>query len=572
MNKVLIVENNPTITRLLSHFFQAEGCAVYLVNDGLEAMIALDTFAPDILFTDIVMPRISGDQLCRIVRQNPRFKEIFIVVYSSIALEDEKHLFEINADLYIAKGPDVVVKQHVCHVMDQFKSGKRRENILHGADGLFPRAITKELLLSKKHDLAIFENLAEAMIEMDNTGQIIQANRAAQDLLAHDLSTLLTSHLTDHLDGPELNLVQQWFARSPSGESPQYRSSYEEPLLIGKNKVLLKLVRVAERETFFTIAILQNISAIKETEEKLTETVNELNAVMEAIGYGVLFMDSNLQCRMANRAFRDMWGIPDTLFSRNTTFRDLIDYNRHKGIYDVPETEFDEYRDKHVLDVERGGFGPDELRRKDGLVYEYQCVVLPDNGRMLTYFDITGHKRTETELARALAMVSDLANRDALTGLPNVRLFQERFLSTVSISKRKGWKAAIMFIDLDGFKNVNDSFGHERGDRILQMAAERLLETVRKADTVARIGGDEFLIILTEVNDKAAAANVAGKIVQQLSSPFDLDGNEIKIGASVGIAMYPAHGDNSRDLIRKADNAMYKTKTLGKNGYTFAQD
>jgi diguanylate cyclase (GGDEF)-like protein/PAS domain S-box-containing protein len=572
MNKVLIVENNPTMAKLLSHFFTKAGCAVHQANDGLEAMIALDTFIPDILFTDIIMPRISGDQLCRIVRQSPRFKEIFIVIYSSIALEDEKNLFKMEADLYIAKGPDVIVMQHVRHVIDQFKSGKRRENILHGAEGLFPRAITKELLLSKKHDKAIFENLAEAMIEMDHTGQIIQANSAAQELLAHDLSTLLTSRLTDHLAGPDFNLVQQWFTRIPNGESPHYRSSYEEPLLIGRNKVLLKLVRVAEKETFFTIAILQNISTIKETEGKLTETVNELNAVMEAIGYGVLFMDANLQCRMANRAFRDMWDIPDALFSRNTTFRDLINFNRYKGIYDVPEKEFDEYLDKRVLDVERGGFGPDELRRKDGFVYEYQCVVLPDNGRMLTYFDITGHKRTETELARALAMVSDLANRDALTGLPNVRLFQERFLSTVSISKRKGWKAAIMFIDLDGFKNVNDSFGHEMGDRILQMTADRLLETVRKADTVARIGGDEFLVILTEVNDKAAAANVAGKIVQQLSAPFDLDGNEIRIGASIGIAMYPTHGDNSRDLIRKADNAMYKTKTFGKNGYTFSQE
>ena len=572
MYKILIVENNPTITRLLSHFFQAEGCAVSLANDGLEAMIALDTFAPDILFTDIIMPRISGDQLCRIIRQSPQFKDIFIVIYSSIALEDKKHLFEMEADLYIAKGPAVIVKQHVRHVMDQFKSGKRREAILHGAEGLFPRAITKELLLSKKHDLAIFENLAEAMIEMDHTGQIIQANRAAQDLLACDLPTLLTNRLTDHLAGPDFHLVEQWFAQVPNGESPHFYSSYKEPLLIGKNQVLLKLVRVAEKETFFTIAILQNISAIKETEGKLTETVNELNAVMETIGYGVLFMDANLRCRMANRAFRDMWGIPDELFSRNTTFRDLISFNRFKGIYDVPEEEFDAYLDRHVQAVEKGGFGPDEFRRRDGLVYQYQCIVLPDDGRMLTYFDITGHKQTEAELARALAMVSDLANRDALTGLPNVRLFQERFLSTVSISMRKGWKAAVMFIDLDGFKNVNDSFGHEMGDRILQMAAARLLATVRKADTVARVGGDEFLIILTEVNDKAAAANVADKIVQQLSAPFDLDGNEIRIGASVGIAMYPALGDNSRDLIRKADNAMYKTKMLGKNGYTFAQD
>jgi len=129
-----------------------------------------------------------------------------------------------------------------------------------------------------------------------------------------------------------------------------------------------------------------------------------------------------------------------------------------------------------------------------------------------------------------------------------------------------------MFIDLDGFKNVNDSFGHETGDRILKMTAERLLKTVRKSDTVARIGGDEFLVIQTEVDDKAAAAHVAGKIVQQLSVPFDLDGNEIKIGASIGIAMYPAHGDNSRELIKKADDAMYRTKSLGKMGYSFAQD
>ena len=222
-----------------------------------------------------------------------------------------------------------------------------------------------------------------------------------------------------------------------------------------------------------------------------------------------------------------MWGMPDELFDRNPTFRDLINFNRYNGVYDVPEEEFDEYVDSRVAAIRNGGSGPGEFRRKDGIVYQYQCVVLPDNGRMLTYFDITRHKNTEAELARALEKVSDLANRDALTGLPNLRFFQERLLSTLSMSKRKGWKAAVMFIDLDGFKNVNDSFGHEAGDKILKMVAQRLLKTVRKADTVARIGGDEFLIIQTEVNDKAAAAHVAGKIVQQLAAPFDLDGNEI---------------------------------------------
>jgi diguanylate cyclase (GGDEF)-like protein/PAS domain S-box-containing protein len=571
MYKVLIVENNPTITRLLSHFFEIEGCDVRLAEDGLQAIVTLDAFVPDILFTDIIMPKISGDQLCRIIRQTPRFKDVFIVVYSSITLEDDGHLFDLEADLYIAKGPESNVKNLIRHVLNQVTNGKRRQSVLYGGEGLYPRTITKELLLSRRHDHTIFENLAEAVIEMDHTGRIVQANRAAQELVNIDLSTLLASRLTDHISGPEYSLVQQWFSRISEGELPQFRSSYECPLLIGKHQVVLKLVRVAEKDTFFIVAILQDITPLKETEGRLEKTLNEFDAVMEAIGYGVLFMDSDLRALIANRAFRTMWGYPDELFSGQPTLGDLINFNRYKGIYAVPEEEFDQYIESREAAVKKGACDPTEFHRADGVVLQYQVIVLPDNGRMLTYFDITKHKNTETELARALNMVSDLANRDVLTGLPNLRLFQERFFSTLSISKRKGWKAAVMFVDLDGFKNVNDSYGHETGDKILKMVAKRLLQIVRKADTVARIGGDEFLIIQTEVNDRAAAAHLAGKIVQQLSAPFDLDGNEIKIGASIGISMYPAHGDNSRELIKKADDAMYRTKSLGKRGYSFAQ-
>ena len=146
-----------------------------------------------------------------------------------------------------------------------------------------------------------------------------------------------------------------------------------------------------------------------------------------------------------------------------------------------------------------------------------------------------------------------------------------RFLSTLSISKRKDWKAAIMFIDLDGFKGVNDTYGHLVGDMVLKMVAQRLLKIVRKADTVGRIGGDEFLIIQTEVNNNADAALVADKILHQMAEPFKLDGNTIRIGGSIGIAMYPTHGDNLQALIKKADNAMYETKVMGKQNYTFFQ-
>lgn len=574
MLNVLIVENNPTLTKLLSHFFADEGCEVHLAQDGLQAMIMMEDFIPDIIFCDIVMPKISGDQLCRIIRTNPELKDIFIVIYSSIAIEEQSHIFDLDADLYIVKGPSATVQKHIKQAIEQFRSGKRRDHFLHGVEGLHSRTITRELLVSKHHHRAIFENLVEAVIEMDDSGRIVQANRAAQNLLGLDLSSLAATRLTDYLAlaGPEYFQVETWFANINTPDIANFYSCYENPLLIGKQKVLLKLLKVPEDEGFFLIAILQDITSIKETESKLALTLNEFNAVMDAIDYGVLFMDSEQNILIANHAYRKMWGFSDELFAKKPTFRDMINFNRHNNIYDVPDEEFDAYIAKREMDARKGGHGPEEFRRKDGIVYQYQCVVLPDDDRMLTYFDITKHKNTEAELAKVVEKVSDLANRDVLTGLPNLRLFQERFDSTLSISKRKGWMAAIMFIDLDGFKKVNDSFGHEAGDRILKRVGQRLLQSVRTSDTVARIGGDEFLVIQTEVTDKAAAACVAEKIVEKLSAPFHLDGNLITIGASIGIAIYPTDGDTSRELIKKADNAMYRTKALGKQSYSFATE
>ncbi|MBV5318922.1 MAG: diguanylate cyclase [Desulfobulbaceae bacterium] len=572
MHKVLIVENNPVIIQLLTHFFQAEGCDIRIANDGLQALSMLNSFMPDILFTDIIMPKISGDELCRIFRQTPKLKDIFIVVYSAIAYEDEQQIFELGADLYIAKGPNNTIKNHIHHVLDQFRSGKRREDILHGKEELHQRVITKELLLSRRHYHAIMENLAEAVIEMDDAGQIVRANRAAQELLNRDLTTLLASRLTDHLTGPDFNLVEPWFAQISRGGSPQFCSSYNNPLVVGTHQVILKLLRITEKDEFFIIAILQDITPHKLTEEKLVKTAHEFNAIMESIEYGILFMDADLRARIANRAFRDMWGITDELFASQPTLRDLINFNRYNGTYDVPEERFDRFIEEREAVVKNMAGVSEEFHRKDGLIYQYQCVALPDGGRMLTYFDITKHKNTQAQLARTLDEVHELAYRDPLTGLPNQRLLQERFFLTSSMSKRKGWQIAVMFIDLDGFKKVNDVYGHVAGDMVLKMVARRLLKIVREADTVARIGGDEFLILQTEVNDHATVVHVVDKILQQLAAPFDLVGNEIKIGASIGIAIYPTHGDNIDLLIQKADNAMYQTKSQGKQSYTFAPD
>ena len=180
-----------------------------------------------------------------------------------------------------------------------------------------------------------------------------------------------------------------------------------------------------------------------------------------------------------------------------------------------------------------------------------------------THTDITERKQAEEQIRY-------LATHDALTNLPSLRLAKDRIFMALERAKRNRTLAAIMYIDLDSFKAVNDNYGHEAGDILLKEVGERLLSCVRKVDTVARIGGDEFLLVITELQSSGSAELIAKKAVQLLSQPIDLNGKQATVGASIGIALFPDHGDDAESLIKQADKAMYVIKYSGKNGYTFA--
>ncbi len=572
MCKVLVVENSPAILKLICYHLETMDCSVTTASNGLEALVKIDKDIPDIIFTDIIMPKISGDQLCTIIRKDRKLKEIFIAVHSSTSLEDNRQILELDADVYIAKGPEANLKDHIFHVIDQYRKGIRRSQTTIGGDSLYPREITKELLLARKHYHAIFNSVAEAVVEMDCNGMIVQANTATQKLLRRGLLRILSTKFTDHIEGPEKQKVIDWIAQVKNADFKKneiFSSSYETPMTVCKRRVLLNLVAIEGAEGLFIIGILQDITEQKATEETLAKTLNEFNAVINTIDYGILLLDADLRIRIVNQAYRELWGMPKEFTDRRPTFRELMEYNNLSGIYDIPPENADEYIHKRIKAIRRGNIAPIELKLRNGKVLQYQCAVLPDNGRLLTFYDITSLKNTGRQLEEALEKVSNLANHDPLTGLPNLRLARERLHSAVTLSRRKGWMTAVMFIDLDGFKEVNDSHGHDIGDQVLQEVAGRLEESLRQADTVARIGGDEFLVIQTEVPHRLAAAKVAGKIVQKVSEPMIIGGNEITIGASIGIAVYPQDGEESRVLMKKADDAMYYTKRIGKNNYTF---
>ena len=206
------------------------------------------------------------------------------------------------------------------------------------------------------------------------------------------------------------------------------------------------------------------------------------------------------------------------------------------------------------------------LHRKNTLVpVDVSATPIHDRlggvvGAVLVAHDVTAARELSAKLAR-------LALYDHLTGLPNRTLFADRLDRAIGLAKRAGECFSLLYIDLDNFKEVNDRLGHQAGDQILQIAADRLLHCVRDSDTVSRQGGDEFLALLINCNDENAGTLCAQKIVDALSAPYVIDGKDLRLSGTVGIALYPSDATDARSLVRAADTAMYRAKCAGRGRY-----
>ncbi len=309
------------------------------------------------------------------------------------------------------------------------------------------------------------------------------------------------------------------------------------------------------------LATVRDITERKQAEEALLFKTALLEAQTETTIDGILVVDESGRVVLANKQFGRTFGIPDKLLRTGDA---LIVRNCAMGKVEDPDSFLERIRCLYSLQDEKSR---DELRLKDGKILDRYSAPLVDSrgryrGRIWYFRDITERKAAEDRIQL-------LAYYDALTGLPNRTLMQDRLENALAGARRQHEKVALLFLDLDRFKVYNDSLGHGFGDLLLKHVAERLKSCVREQDTAARIGGDEFLIVLSRVKDAAAVAFTAKRIMNEMTREFTIQGRSINISCSLGISLFPQDGADGDTLIKNADAAMYSAKDAGRNNFRF---
>jgi len=310
-----------------------------------------------------------------------------------------------------------------------------------------------------------------------------------------------------------------------------------------------------------TLYLASSLSARRRLLQALQQSATRSREITDNLGEGLVVLDQRGRVTEAN---------PEAVR--------LLGWSREELLGAEAHALFHHHRDENqgpvqicpILGVIRSGQPyssyDESFLRKDGRHLPVRVNAAPLSsaggicGSVLSFQDITDVKRSQEEIHR-------LAFHDALTGLPNRRLLQDRLEHALCIEQRHGRMLGLMFLDLDSFKPINDTYGHECGDLLLKQVAHRLTGLVRRSDTVSRQGGDEFVVLLPDLDSTTDAQAVAQKILDTLRQPFQVGSHRLQIGVSIGIAVYPDSGDNAQTLILNADLAMYAAKQAGRNCY-----
>jgi diguanylate cyclase (GGDEF)-like protein/PAS domain S-box-containing protein len=494
---------------------------------------------------------------------------------SQVVPADVEERFQVKSVMAMALYPMVGKPWqfgiHQCSSADGWSAHEERllnEIGLRLADGLTSMLVLRDLKLSERKLVeserqfhTLVDNLPDCIARFDGEGRVQLLNQAALKTLGLNAETTIGTKLTATGPGSEVeNVVLEEMVRRAIDEGVANRLETVWQTVRGRRDfdVLHVPEKDEEGRVVSVIGIAHDITERKRVEEALRSSEERYRRIVETASEGIWVVDADNVTSFVNSSMALMMGyeeqemlgrqMSDFLFAEDRA----IQREREK-ILQRGEPDSNERR------LCRGDGEPLWTLASASPIMDRDQQYM---GSITLFTDITQRRQQQEQLLYQ-------ANYDSLTGLPNRFLAMDRLQQNIKLAARRGASTALLFLDLDDFKKVNDALGHEVGDQVLIMAASRLEQTVRSSDTVARLGGDEFVVLIQEVDDEERISPVAEKIIETFQEVFLVMNRQVMLTASLGISVYPDDGDEPLVLLRNADTAMYHSKAIGRNTYQF---
>ncbi|MFI3154785.1 MAG: EAL domain-containing protein [Methylococcaceae bacterium] len=549
--KILYIEDDLGLAELVRIKLKREGYDVAHASIGHQAMMLMHEQPFDAVLIDFYLPDMNGLEVLKAIRAL-KCKATCIMISG---VDD----MQLMVDAIKHGAEDFVLKDSAGAYLELLPT-------------TLGKALLKQRLITEKEAAELEKSKTEAfyrsLIEqthvvaweyLPDSGRFSYVSAQAEKLTGHSLEEWTSEGFW------EARLYREDYAKVITFCSSKTHSQEEPGLEFqllkkdGSELWLRQIVSVVEIDAEHCCVLRGFLIDITESKQAM-EKLRLAELVFDTIHEGIMITDADNCIEVVNPAFTKITGYSfDEVRGQNPR---MLSFGLHNaGFYDRLWQSLNDH-----------GHWEGELwnRHKNGMMYaessSISCIY-DDVGKIKQHIAVFGDV-TEKKLAEE--KIHYQANYDPLTDLPNRQLFQDRLHSAVALAKRNNTQLALLFIDLDRFKEVNDSSGHAAGDRLLIQVAQRLNQCTRESDTLARLGGDEFIVILNNLSNNYDAEDIVRTMLGLLEQPFSLgDGMNAAISASIGIALYPVDGENDVTLIQNADAAMYRVKETGRNGFEF---
>ncbi len=569
MTVIMLVDDRVTNLTILGQFAKSveADVTVCAFDNPVAALDSLPQTQPDLIVTDFLMPGLNGEEFVRRCRELPITSEVPIIVVTAYGEGEYRYrALEAGATDFLLNPVD---GREFCTRARNLLTLRRQQLVIRKRAELLQVELEEAIqqhakdILERERKLRRVINTVPALVRAEDTeGRLIFLNSYHERFFQVDLGAAIGAANREvfgeeyggrHQDMDRRMLEASGVMRDVE-EKLKDREGRERVLLTNKAQLCDNDGRVSS-----IVTVSLDITELKRGEQAIRESEERFRSLVEGSVMGIVIDRGGVPV-FANQTFADVFGYrgPDEILAM--------------GSLDVLYAPADLVRIKHYRDARaKGESAPEDYeyrgRRKDGSLIWLQSRVrsILWKGRQAvqsTITDITLRKEYEERLQRQ-------ANFDWITDLPNRVLALDRLNSAVIGARRHGRKVGLLYIDLDHFKKVNDTLGHAAGDQLLKQAAGRIKKCVRAEDTVARLSGDEFAVVLPDIGAAIDTETVAHKILEAFSLPFDLDGQEAFVTASIGVTVCPDDGDDPIVLIQNADAAMYRAKEQGRNTNQF---